>query len=223
MGGSSLRRGGDDLLLHVDEWTSPFPRPVPPRRVRGVVRLRGDLRDPNPPISLDERGEHLWWPVLPQGHLEVDFPELGLCWRGHGYHDANAGETPLASAFRRWSWGRFHQGPRSLLVYDTEPLSGPARSVALAVQDTRREALAGFETRPLGRGLWGVPVVAPSDPGADEPRILHTLEDAPFYGRHVVEATMEGERLRGVTEMLSAERFARPWVRFLLPFRMRFA
>jgi carotenoid 1,2-hydratase len=223
VGSSLLERSGDGLHLSFDEVTSPFPRPALPRRLRGTIRLRGESRGDEPPIALDDRGEHLWWPLLPQGILEVDVPELGLRWRGKGYHDANAGDAPLTTAFRRWTWGRFHQGEQSLLVYDTEPLVGPSRSVALCLGHGRREALPSFATRTLGRGAWGLPVVAPSDRGAREPVLLHTLEDSPFYGRHVVEATLRDERLRGVTEVLSAERFARGWVRFLLPFRMRFA
>lgn len=223
MGASLLRRSADELALDFDEYTSPFPRPALPRRLRGTIRLRGDLRGNDLPITIDDRGEHRWWPVLPQGSLEVDVPELGLRWRGKGYHDANAGETPLATAFRRWTWGRFHQGDQTLITYDTEPLRGPSRSVALCFDRGRRELLPPFASRVAGRGAWGLPVVVPSDRGAREPRILHTMEDAPFYGRHVVEATLRDERVRGVTEVLSAERFARPWVRFLLPFRMRFA
>jgi carotenoid 1,2-hydratase len=223
VGASSLERSADELRLTFDEVTSPFPNPSLPRRLRGTVRLRGDLRGDDLPIAIDDRGEHRWWPVLPQGALEVDVPELGLRWRGKGYHDANAGEAPLTTAFRRWSWGRFHQGDQTLLVYNTEPLRGPSRSVALCFDRGRREALPPFDARTVGRGAWGLPVLAPSDRGARDPRILHTLEDSPFYGRHVVEATLRDERVQGVTEVLSAERFARGWVRFLLPFRMRFA
>ncbi|MCS6899960.1 MAG: hypothetical protein RMJ98_06180 [Myxococcales bacterium] len=223
VGASLWERSGDGLRLDFDEVTSPFPRPTLPRRLRGTILLRGEPQGDEPPIALDDRAEHLWWPLLPQGFLEVNVPELGLRWQGKGYHDANTGEAPLPTAFRMWTWGRFHQGEQSLLVYHTEPLSGPPRSVALCLGRGRREAIPPFTSRTLGRGLWGLPVVAPSDRGAREPTLLYTLEDSPFYGRYVVEATLRNERLRGVTEVLSAERFARGWVRFLLPFRMRFA
>jgi len=223
VGSSLLTRSDDELTISFDEHTSPFPRPALPRRLRGTLRLRGDLRGGAPPISLDERGDHRWWPVLPQGELSVDVPELGLRWQGKGYHDANDGEAPLATAFRRWTWGRFHQGPRSLITYDAEPLRGPTRSVALRLDGDRREVLPGFAAHRVGRGAWGLPVSAPSDRGARPPTLAHTLEDSPFYGRHVVDASLLGERCRGITETLSVERFSQEWVRFLLPFRMRFA
>lgn len=221
VGDSLLERSGDGLTLRFDEHTTPFPRVARPRRLQGTVRLRGDLTGAAPPVVLDDQGSHRWWPVQPCADLEVDVPALGLRWRGLGYHDANAGDRPLAASFRRWSWGRFHHGASTLVTYDTEPLVGPPRSVALRLDRGQREILPGFASRSLSTGRWGIPVVAPHDHGAARPRLVQALEDSPFYGRHLVETTLCGERLRGITETLSVERFAAPWVRFLLPFRIR--
>jgi carotenoid 1,2-hydratase len=222
MGGSVLERTADGMRVLIDEQTSPFPRPTP-RRLRGSVLIRGDLReDRGPPIALDEQGEHRWWPVLPRAPIEVDVPCLGLRWRGEGYHDANAGNSPLGQAFSSWSWGRFHTGQGAIVTYDTTPRQGPGQSVALAFEGGRRRELGrSFGASSIARTGWGLPVPARSDVGARPPRLLHSLEDTPFYARHVVETTLLDERARGVTETLSLDRFGSRWVQALLPFRMR--
>ena len=55
---------------------------------------------------------------------------------------------------------------------------------------------------------------------AHAPPRLRSLEDGPFYARSLIESTLLGERVHGVHESLSLDRFAAPWVQALLPFRM---
>jgi carotenoid 1,2-hydratase len=50
---------------------------------------------------------------------------------------------------------------------------------------------------------------------------MRTLEDTPFYARSIASATFGGQPSAVVHEELSLDRFRSPWVRFLLPFRMR--
>lgn len=59
-----------------------------------------------------------------------------------------------------------------------------------------------------------------ADPGSS-PRLLRTYEDTPFYARSLAAATFGGKPATVVHEALSLDRFASPWVQFLLPFRMR--
>jgi carotenoid 1,2-hydratase len=49
---------------------------------------------------------------------------------------------------------------------------------------------------------------------------VHTLEDAPFYVRSVVETGMRGERVMGFHETLNAPRLSSQLVKMMLPFRM---
>jgi carotenoid 1,2-hydratase len=51
--------------------------------------------------------------------------------------------------------------------------------------------------------------------------LVRTLEDGPFYARSVIATTLEGRRAVGMHEAVSLDRFRSPWVRFLVPFRMR--
>jgi carotenoid 1,2-hydratase len=52
------------------------------------------------------------------------------------------------------------------------------------------------------------------------PRLLKTLEDAPFYSRSLVSTTILGTPTFGLHESLSLDRLANPLVRAMLPFRM---
>ena len=64
---------------------------------------------------------------------------------------------------------------------------------------------------------WRVPRSQRSD---TPPRLQQTLEDAPFYARSLVQADWLGQPVLAMHESLRRDRFARPWVQAMLPFRM---
>jgi carotenoid 1,2-hydratase len=67
--------------------------------------------------------------------------------------------------------------------------------------------------------IWRIPRATHADPG--QPAIiLRTLEDTPFYARSIISSRIRGEKVEAMHESLSLDRFRRPWVRALLPFRM---
>ncbi len=65
--------------------------------------------------------------------------------------------------------------------------------------------------------LWRIPRYTRTD---DAAKVRATLEDGPFYARSLVDTQLFGERTTAFHEQLSLDRFAAPWVRALLPFRM---
>jgi carotenoid 1,2-hydratase len=67
--------------------------------------------------------------------------------------------------------------------------------------------------------LWRVARRTRADAGFS-PRVLQTLEDAPFYARSKIATRINGAEMEAIHESLSLDRFAQPWVRALLPFRM---
>jgi carotenoid 1,2-hydratase len=219
IGGSVARWDRGDLLVELDERTSPFPSPVP-GRVRGRVRLRPEC-DPAGRFALDARGEHAWIPWSPLASIEVELDEPELRFRGHGYHDVNHGDGPLDEAFTRWCWSRARTGPRSaVLTYDAVRRDGSEQSLAFRVdhRGTRRD-LEGTELRELPGTLWRIPRRARVDRG-HAPTIVKPLEDTPFYARALVRSRLGGEDTVVVHEELSADRLRAGWVRFLLGFRM---
>jgi carotenoid 1,2-hydratase len=70
---------------------------------------------------------------------------------------------------------------------------------------------------PLSRTGWRIDRGLRSESDA---RAIRTLEDAPFYARSVVAAQLCGEPVMMMHESLSLDRFRRPVVQAMLPFRM---
>jgi carotenoid 1,2-hydratase len=153
--------------------------------------------------------------------VEVSIPSLGLKFSGDGYHDANAGDEPLGAAFRSWTWGRWHLGRRTIISYDATLRDGTTRGRLLSAPSGRVDDVTGRAAiHRVGLTGFGLPVRAAGDASA-WPRGARVLEDAPFYARALTTTRLFGEDATGVVETLDLDRFAAPWVRFLLPFRAR--
>ncbi|MCA1244006.1 carotenoid 1,2-hydratase [Stappia stellulata] len=222
VGPSSLRwddAGG--LTLDFDEIALPFPGAGwLPGRIRGTIRLvpRGVT---GTVFDIDDRGAHRWWPIAPAAGIEVDLARGGPSWRGHGYLDSNWGVEPLETGFRRWDWarGRLADG-RTAILYDASCRSGTRRKLALCIgSDGTIEQRRLPKAWTLGRGTWGVERFMHADAQGDA-RVLRALEDGPFYTRAIVESRIWGEPVTAMHETFSGDRFARPLVKAMLPFRM---
>ena len=214
VGPSSMAWDGDDLVVTVDEWTVPLPR-----RLRGEIRFTPSAFQPQA-FALDAAERHHWWPYAPMGRIIARFTDPYLAWQGHGYADANAGTAALEADFRSWDWMRVATSDGAALFYGPQERSGRSAGLALTVHPD-----GTIEPRPepprvdLRRGLWGVGRRVWSEQ-SDGTRLVQAMEDAPFYTRNAVEVTLGGHRLPGVHETLDLDRFASPWVRTLLPYRM---
>lgn len=222
IGKSSLERRDDGLVVRIDEVASPLGE-----RVRGTVHVRPrDLF--HGPYDLDGRGRHLWTPIAPAARIEATFDDPALRFSGHGYLDANTGEEALEDAFSSWSWSRSAAGPGSQaghgdeavhIAYDARLRHGGRTTLGLAFE--RGRCSAGVPRAvALPRSRWNLPRTAYARLGATDPRIVRTLEDAPFYARTLLQSGGADPRFI-VHEELSLDRFRAPWVQFLLPFRMR--
>lgn len=215
IGPSQMRWDGDALTVEIDEIAVPLPR-----RIRGTVRLRPAAITANA-YDLDDRGQHSWWPIAPRSRVEVELDHPDLRWSGRGYFDANAGMEPLEAGFRRWDWSRaVLSDGSSAILYDTEQKDGMA--YGLALQFDSDGAVSEFEPPPqqaLPPTLWRVGRKTRVD-REGELGVRTTLEDAPFYSRSVLDTHLLGMPATAVHESLSLDRFARPVVQAMLPFRM---
>lgn len=212
-GASIVDWHGDDLVITIDEAAAPFGR-----RIRGVVRVHPEvLVDVS--FDLDDAGLHTWRPIAPRARVEVTMDAPYTRWSGHGYVDTNEGACALESTFRGWTWSRARlPSGRVALSYDAQPHEGEGARIAGIVDANGRMHSAHFEEHALPRSKWGL---ARSTRSEAPPRIARSLEDTPFYARALLDASFDGEPARAMHEALSLDRFAMPWVRFLLPFRMR--
>jgi carotenoid 1,2-hydratase len=214
VGPSSLTWDGTALTIAIEEITAPIPQ-----RLRGTVRffplaLTGHAE------RLDAAGRHRWQPIAPVGRVEVAMQRPTLAWSGHGYWDANAGDEPLEEGFAFWTWSRAPLGAGAVVLYDALRRDGSAVSLALRIGSDGRvtEAPAPPEASLPGT-LWRIPRRTRADAGTT-PRLLATLEDAPFYARSTLATRLYGEDTTAVHESLSLDRFRTRWVKLLLPFRM---
>lgn len=214
IGPSSLQWDGSCLHIACDEVTVPWPS-----RLKGAIRVQPQAL-PGRQFELDVEGRHCWTPIAPCARVSVELEQPRQAWQGHGYLDSNTGSEPLEDGFRNWSWSRATADDGSTAVYyDTCPRRTSSSDLALKFRpDGTIETLAAAPTWELPRTGWRMPRRVRSE--APQPARPDTLEDTPFYARSLLTTTLGGERLPTVHESLSLDRFRRPVVQWMLPFRM---
>jgi len=212
LSGSTVERSRDALVVHLDERVAPWGR-----RLRGRVRI--DLvHGSKAPFHLDRAADHQWWPIGAKARAEVELDAPSVRFRGSAYHDCNFGRVPLEHTFHSWNWSRADLGDDVAIVYDVRERDGFEQPLGLKLTSTGVHPLSADTRVPLRRAMWGVERIVRSQ---GETSLLRTLEDTPFYTRSLLRTAFEGRRVTAVHESLSMERFVKPWVQCLLPFRIR--
>ena len=213
IGPSALRWDGSALTIAIDEVTMPLPR-----RIRGTVRIHpAALTDHD--ALLCRTGNHHWTPLAPRARVELSLEQPSLRWSGEGYLDGNHGDGAIETAFRHWDWCRAPLRRDTAILYHSVHRDGGATDIALRVD--RHGTVEPFASPPgtvLPRSRWRVRRATRSETGTAT--VLRTLVDAPFYARSVLRTQLLGERVEAVHESLDCDRFARPWVQAMLPFRV---
>ena len=212
VGPSQLSWDGTALTIRIDEISVPLPR-----RISGTVRVVPTAITQQT-FSLNEDGNHWWWPIAPCARVEVALDRPALHWQGDGYFDMNGGDAPIEHGFSDWQWSRgaLHDG--TAILYEAQRRDGSR--IDLAVKFDPQGQMQAFKPPPivaLKRTGWRVARSVRSD---GEASIVRTLEDAPFYARSVVSAKLLGGAVTWMHESLSLDRFRMPVVQAMLPFRM---
>ncbi len=214
IGPSCVSWDGDVLQIDINERCMPIPS-----------KLEGRLRVHTPApidhaVTLNPQGAHVWRPFAPTARVSLELGEPRLSWQGQGYFDSNHGAAPLESGFSHWHWSRMAQGADTLVIYDATRADGSPCAFARHFSDQGEIADAALPPPgSLPRGLWGVARPTRADAGST-PRLIRRLEDAPFYTRSEIAASIGGQECHGVHESLDLSRFSQRWVQTLLPFRM---
>jgi carotenoid 1,2-hydratase len=212
LGPSRLEWRDGTLAIEVEERSAPLRRPLV-----GRILLRPAFLNARE-FLLDRGGRHAWRPIAPRGRIEVDFAQPEFAWRGSGYLDTNAGERALEDDFARWHWSRGHRDGETSISYAVTERSGDEGTLALAFSrdGSLTEVEPPGEIRLPATG-WRIDRPALARRPLE---LVRTLEDTPFYARSLLADTRDGVVTPVMHESLSLERFAAPWVRLLLPFRM---
>jgi len=224
IGPSRFDWDGQTLTAAVDEVTCPWPS-----RLRGTVRLH-PLALANRIVRLDAPGKHRWRPIAPIAQVNVEFDRPRLRWSGHAYLDSNCGDEPLEAAFDGWHWSRAriasraqaHRTDETLVFYETTRRDGSEGSFAIRFDAAGGEHDVALPPQvSLPATGWHIARSTRADSRhSAAARLLHTLEDTPFYARSLLATQWEGRAVTAMHESLSLTRFRAPWVRALLPFRM---
>jgi carotenoid 1,2-hydratase len=212
VGPSHLSWDGTSLTIRINEISVPVPG-----RISGTVRVVPTAVTQQA-FSLNEHGNHWWWPIAPSARVQVALDRPHLRWQGDGYFDMNGGDAPLEWGFSDWQWSRGASRDGTAILYEAQRRDGSR--IELAVTFDPQGRMRVFEPPPtvaLKRTRWLMERSVRSD---GEASIVRTLEDAPFYARSVVSANLFGEPVTLMHESLSLDRFKMPLVQAMLPFRM---
>ena len=209
IGGSSFRVASDGTVeIEVRERLAPFGAET---RVQMVLR-------PTAPglgvVDLLPDGSHTWEPRAPRCEAELRLPLLGHALRGHGYHDTNAGSSPLGSTLPSWSWTRVHAPGQTAIDFRL-----PAGE-RITVRTGERGTSLARDTAPPPQGTptsWGLRVPRMLSAGGLEVPAPDLVESSPFYARQVARS---GE-LHAIGEVADFRRFRSPLVRWMAHFRTR--
>ena len=214
IGPSSMSWNGSELVIDVDEMTTPHPG-----KLQGQIRLKPSGVT-NIEVPLKDDGSHIWRPFAPTARIDVNLNRKGWVWSGHGYFDANFGTAALEDDFSYWTWSRMPVKGGAAAFYDAERRDGSSLAVALKFDENGdvQEMPAPPKQR-VSRTLWAVRRETRSDEGSN-PRQVKAMLDAPFYSRSVVETTIHGEKSTGVHEALDLNRFASPLIKPMLAVRV---
>ena len=218
---SNLAIGPSALAWDGDALTHPRRRGLARRCRAGSRRHPRDADGLNPrAFALEAQGGHIWRPIAPRSHVEVDLDAPALNWRGDGYFDMNAGDEPLEDGFSRWTWSRAALADGAAILYDAERRRAGPLSMALRFDKSgRAQDFAPPPRAALPQNRCGASARRRArDDGAA--RVTRDFEDTPFYSRSLVATRLLGRELACVHESLSLDRFAQPHVRLMLPFRM---
>jgi len=208
---SALHWDGTRLTIDIDERACPFPLPV-----RGRITLTPEIIG-GTAFALDPAQRHMWHPLAPRAHCDVQLSAPDLSWQGAGYFDSNTGSEALEDGFKTWEWSRAHLGPDVGVIYEGVRRDGGDFALAL-----RCKPDGHWEDAPLPprRRLMPTLFAMPRSTRADRARVLKTWEDAPFYSRSKLRTKMWGVEGEGVHESLSMDRFVSPVTQWMLPYRM---
>jgi carotenoid 1,2-hydratase len=214
VGPSRMIWRGNQLVIDIDE-VSSLPLVS---RVRGTITVTpSGITSVEAPLHKGDR--HIWRPFAPTARIDVD---LNRGWRfsGHGYFDANFGTAALEEDFSYWTWGRYPLPDGTACFYDAARRDGQRLELAARFDaEGRIVPMQAPPPAPVRRSGWGVRRETRADTGT-RPHQIKAMLDAPFYTRSVVETSIGGVRTAGVHEALDLDRFASPWLKYLLAVRV---
>ncbi|MDZ7660635.1 hypothetical protein [Fodinibius sp.] len=193
-------------------------------QLKGTIVFKSEEGD-NIFNSLDNSSTgHTWNLVQPRADIAADLDldikgeERSIKFKGHGYHDQNAGNEPMKNEFDDWYWGRFHFD-YATLVYYVMNRRDEQQHRAWLIKNQDAEVLKIFEEVEMadkGLTVFGLKTARKLGfrSGNIEIRVQQSLllDNGPFYQRYKSDAFLKipdqqvVESTRGVTEYIRPDR-----------------
>lgn len=211
VGPSSMRWKDDLLEIQINERCSPLPS-----RLRGQITLRPTALYATP-VMLSQSGQHCWQAVAPEARVDVSFESPRIKWSGLAYHDMNWGDEPLERGFQEWTWARAKTKTGTRIIYDTTLRNGDHTLFGIEFSAGAQHGCPVPDLRQLPKAFWRMKRPVRSE---SAPRLISTLEDAPFYTRNHIALELDGMPCEAVHESLSLDRFVHPVTQWMLPLKM---
>ena len=134
VGPSHLSWDGKALTIDVDEISVPIPG-----RLRGTIRLVPTAITQQA-FTLNQDGNHQWWPIAPCARVQVRLDRPNLRWQGDGYFDMNRGDAPLEQGFAEWQWSRGAMQDGTAIIYEAQRRDGSRVDLAMTFDPQRTDA-----------------------------------------------------------------------------------
>jgi carotenoid 1,2-hydratase len=111
-------------------------------------------------------------------------------------------------------------GGSTAVIYDVrQPNSDRLLALKFSPNADSVENFEAPEKKALPKTLWRMDRSIRSDEG-EEPKVIQTLEDTPFYVRSVLESSLLGEKVTSLHETLSVPKLSSMSTQLMLPWRM---
>jgi carotenoid 1,2-hydratase len=216
VGPSNMQWNDNALVITVNERCAWLPF-----KLEGQIRIETN-QFLNNPVVLSEKGSHYWQAFAPMAHITVSFEKPDIQWSGHAYLDMNWGDEPLEDGFKNWTWMRTIHASEPIVVYDAELRDGTRKTFAAAFPTDQsslqiQDLSSDTKIHQLKKGFWRMPRSVHSKTA---PRLIATLEDAPFYMRNHVQLKLNDQDCEAIHESLSLDRFIHPITQWMLPHKM---
>lgn len=219
LGDTQLRHTTDGMSIEINERTKPFFQRMP-RHIDGCIRLSSTHQFLHE-LQLDSFGQHTWMGIAPCSRISVQLNMPQLSFEGNAYCDSNWGSSSLEEGFQSWTWSRAEVEQGTLVLYDV--LERNHSSQQRGILFTHQGEVINIEDlcdKRIQSGFWGVERTTRADTHA-QPTLMSSLVDSPFYTRDLIHTYVLGQSTIAMYESLNLDQFCKPWVRFLLPFRIR--
>lgn len=171
-------------------------------------------------FSVDPKQEHIWKPIAPFARFSMRLKNPNLQFSGNGYIDHNHSAAAPEQTLSQWRWARYHlPSHEAELMFYIKDIAGEEKRLHLLFDAHGHHIGDATYASSYRRHRWGLNSMLDRPHGKLSK--IENMEDAPFYSRNALHLETSKGPVRGISEHIDFDRFKKPWVQFLTPFKIR--